>query len=100
MTCEAQALGKDHSLAPDDVIDAVARALRRSVGQTDLDAVRATLPPGAAEFWQVADPRPGELGPRIVRAATAARAVYSATASLATITWLPSRSPFSSGLLS
>ena len=64
MTREAQAIRPHHNLTPDHAIEAVARALRRHVHQTDLDALLATFPPGAADFWHVSGP-PGDLARRI-----------------------------------
>jgi len=66
MTREAQDLRKDHNQTPDHAIEAVAWALRRHVRQPDLDAVLATFPEGAAQFWHVAVADPHELDRRIV----------------------------------
>ena len=52
MTEEAQELRPQHNFAPANSIRAVARALRRNVDESVFDRVLATLPPGAAEFWQ------------------------------------------------
>lgn len=41
-----------HNYAPEDSIRAVARALRRHLDQAAFDRVLATLPPGAAAFWE------------------------------------------------
>lgn len=53
MTREAQALRKDHNFAPDSCIGDVARALRKTVDEKEFDRVLASLPDGAAEFWEV-----------------------------------------------
>lgn len=53
MTREAQALRRDHNLAPDSCIRDVAEALRRHVDAAHFDRVLATLPDGAAAFWRV-----------------------------------------------
>lgn len=66
MTAEAQAFRKDHNQTPDDVIESVAWALRRQVNQRDLDALLATFPEGATDFWQVEVADPHELDRRIV----------------------------------
>lgn len=52
MTKEVQALRGDHNFAPETAIENVAAALRRNMDEAALDRVLATLPPGAAEFWQ------------------------------------------------
>lgn len=56
---EVQALRRHHNFAPDDAIDAVAWALRRTIDARDLDRVLATLPEGARDFWQVDETRIG-----------------------------------------
>lgn len=66
MTREAQAVRPNHNLTPDNAIEAVAYALRRSVRAEELDRVLAGLPEGAVAFWAVEDVDPLELGPRIV----------------------------------
>jgi uncharacterized protein (DUF2267 family) len=53
LTREAQAVRPHHNRTPDNVIEALARVLRRHVLAIDLDRVLARLPPGAAEFWAV-----------------------------------------------
>ncbi|HML27854.1 MAG TPA: DUF2267 domain-containing protein, partial [Hyphomicrobium sp.] len=53
MTREAQALRKDHNFAPDSCISDVARALRKMVDEREFDRVLASLPAGAADFWNV-----------------------------------------------
>ena len=65
MTREVQAIRKDHNLAPDHAIAAVAFALRRHVHQRDLDALLARLPDGAAAFWHVEVTDPHDLDRRI-----------------------------------
>ena len=62
---EAQALRPDHNLTPDNAIEAVARALRRSVRHADLDRVLASLPPGAEAFWTIEGADPRDLAPRM-----------------------------------
>lgn len=52
MTREVQDLRRDHNLAPDTAIGDVAAALRRHVDGAAFDAVLATLPHGAADFWR------------------------------------------------
>ena len=66
MAREAQGVRKDHNLTPGHAISAVAWALRRHVRQPDLDALLATFPEGAEDFWksEVADPH--ELDRKIV----------------------------------
>jgi uncharacterized protein (DUF2267 family) len=53
LTKEVQSLRANHNFAPDDAIVAVAKALRRDVGEDELDAVLGELPEGAREFWAV-----------------------------------------------
>ena len=52
MTREVQGLRPHHNFAPPGAIRDVAAALRRSVDGAALDAVLATLPEGATEFWR------------------------------------------------
>ena len=52
MTAEVQALRQNHNFAPETAIRDVAVALRKHVEAADFDAVLATLPAGAVEFWQ------------------------------------------------
>lgn len=52
MTREVQALRANHNVSPDDSIECVARALRKYVNSEHFDALLATFPPGAAEFWR------------------------------------------------
>src|SRR5215471_1368934 len=52
MTKEVRALRAEHNFSPDTAIHDVAIALRRNVDQTAFDGVLATLPQGAAQFWQ------------------------------------------------
>jgi uncharacterized protein (DUF2267 family) len=66
MTREAQALRPHHNLTPDNAIEAVARALWRSVRHAELERVLATLPEGAQAFWHVETDSPEDLAPRIV----------------------------------
>lgn len=65
-TAEAQALRPHHNLTPDNCVEAVALALRKSVLPEDLERALAPLPPFAAEFWRVEGVDPKTLGPRIV----------------------------------
>lgn len=59
MTGEVQSLRADHNFSPPDAIACVAGALRRHLGRsTELDALLARLPAGAAEFWSLAAPLP------------------------------------------
>jgi uncharacterized protein (DUF2267 family) len=58
MTREVQTLRKDHNLAPDTAIEAVAWALWRRVNHGEFQRVLDKLPCGAVEFWAVdADPK-------------------------------------------
>lgn len=66
MTREAQAVRPNHNLTPENAIEAVAYALRRSVRADELERVLATLPDGATAFWALDGVDPSELGPRIV----------------------------------
>lgn len=66
MTREAQALRPHHNLTPENAIEAVARALWRSVRHAELERVLATLPAGAEAFWHVETDSPQDLAPRIV----------------------------------
>ena len=52
---EARALRPHHNLTPPDPIAPVARALRRTVRQLDLDRVLAAVGPEAEAFWHVDD---------------------------------------------
>ena len=52
MTTEVQALRPNHNFAPETAIRDVAAALRKHVDTVDFDAVLATLPEGAVEFWR------------------------------------------------
>lgn len=52
MTAEVQALRPNHNFAPDTAIRDVAAALRRHVDTPSFEALLATLPAGAAEFWR------------------------------------------------
>lgn len=53
MTEEVRALRQAHNFSPPSSIADVARTLRNHVDTQAFDAVRASLPPGAAEFWRV-----------------------------------------------
>lgn len=53
MTRDAQSLRAAHNFAPDTAIRDVAVALRRHVDAAALERLLATLPAGAAAFWQV-----------------------------------------------
>jgi len=48
---EVKANRRDHNLASETSISEVAAALRRNVGNADLDRVLAALPPGAIAYW-------------------------------------------------
>ena len=52
MTKEVRSLRAEHNFSPDTAIHDVAIALRRNLEQTAFDGVLATLPQGAAQFWQ------------------------------------------------
>jgi len=52
MTREVRALRAEHNFSPETAIHDVAIALRRNLDQTAFDGVLATLPQGAAQFWQ------------------------------------------------
>ncbi|MDE2383589.1 MAG: DUF2267 domain-containing protein [Alphaproteobacteria bacterium] len=52
LTAEVKALRRDHNFSPDTAIADVARSLRKHVDEMKLDAVLATLPQGAVEFWK------------------------------------------------
>ena len=52
VTEEVRELRPQHNYAPYNAIRAVARALRRSLDEAAFDRVLASLPPGAAEFWE------------------------------------------------
>lgn len=54
MTLEAQSLRRHHNFSPDTCIRDVARALRQTTDEAELDRVLAALPKGAAEFWATA----------------------------------------------
>lgn len=62
---EVQALRRDHNLAPDTAIEAIARALWRRVNHTDLQRVLARLGPEAQAFWAVPGGDPDDLAMRI-----------------------------------
>lgn len=51
MTKEVQALREGHNWSPPHAIAAVAKALRPLVNQAHFDALLATFPPGARDFW-------------------------------------------------
>jgi uncharacterized protein (DUF2267 family) len=52
MTKEVQTLRPEHNFAPETAIHDVAIALRRNLDEAAFDTVLATLPQGAAQFWQ------------------------------------------------
>ena len=52
MTAEVQALRANHNFAPETAIRDVAAALRKHVDAAEFDALLATLPAGASEFWR------------------------------------------------
>lgn len=51
LIAEVRALRPDHNFSPDDANSCVARALRRQIDEEAFDALLATLPPAAVEFW-------------------------------------------------
>lgn len=53
LEAEVRALRRHHNLTPPDAIAPVARALRLSVRQADLDRVLAAIGPEAEAFWRV-----------------------------------------------
>lgn len=53
LTAEVKANRRDHNLASETSISDVAAALRRTIDNADLDRVLATLPAGAADYWNV-----------------------------------------------
>ncbi|MHB1312542.1 MAG: DUF2267 domain-containing protein [Gemmatimonadaceae bacterium] len=53
MTDEVRALRSDHNFSTESSIRDVAIALRRHVDVVQFDALLATLPAGAADFWSV-----------------------------------------------
>lgn len=65
-TAEVKALRPHHNLTPENCVEAVALALRKSVLREDLERVLAKLPSFAAEFWSVPGVDVSSLGPRIV----------------------------------
>jgi len=52
MTAEVLALRPNHNFSPDTAIRDVAAALRRHVDVPAFEAMLASLPEGAAEFWR------------------------------------------------
>lgn len=66
LVAEAKAVRKDHNLTPDNIIEATAYALRRSLRQQDLDRVLARIGPDAEAFWHVEVSDPAELAQRII----------------------------------
>lgn len=65
-TREAQSLRPHHNLTLAHCVEATALALRKSVLRQNLDAVLATLPAFASDFWSTPGTDPGSIGPRIV----------------------------------
>ena len=65
LEAEAGQLRKHHNLTPPEPIAPVARALRRSLRQPDLERVLLRIGPQAQAFWQV-DDDPATLPRRIV----------------------------------
>lgn len=55
LAAEVTRLRKDHNFAPDNAIDAVAIALRNHVDRKRFEAVLATLPDDAQQFWALPD---------------------------------------------
>ncbi|MGB3556780.1 MAG: DUF2267 domain-containing protein [Jannaschia sp.] len=66
MTAEAKRVRVNHNLTPDNVIEAVAWALRRSVDQRDLGRVLERLGREAQAYWHVTVDDPEELAQRII----------------------------------
>lgn len=66
MTREAQAVRPHHNLTPDNAIEAVAIAIRRTVPKADWDRVLAQLPKEAATFWAVCSVPEKSLQPQII----------------------------------
>jgi len=52
MTREMKSLRAAHNFSPDSAIHDVAAALRRHVDEASLDALLATLPEGAVDYWR------------------------------------------------
>ena len=65
LEAEARSLRPHHNLTPPAPIAPVARALRRSLHQPDLDRVLTRIGPEAQAFWQV-EGDPAALARRIV----------------------------------
>jgi uncharacterized protein (DUF2267 family) len=57
MSEEVRALRKAHNFSPPSAIADIARTLRNHVDVQAFDAVLASLPPGAVEFWRVEEDR-------------------------------------------
>ena len=55
MTDEVRALRQAHNFSPPTAIADVARALRAHVDSRDFETTLANLPPGALEFWSIAE---------------------------------------------
>jgi uncharacterized protein (DUF2267 family) len=53
MTAEVLALRPNHNFSPDTAIRDVAAALRQHVDVPSFEAMLASLPEGAAEFWRL-----------------------------------------------
>ena len=66
MTQEAKRVRVNHNLTPDNAIEAVAFALRRSVDPRDLDRVLERIGPQAQAYWHVDVDDPKELAQRII----------------------------------
>ncbi len=52
MTREVKALRQDHNFSPDTAIRDVAKALRHSMNEEELDKVLSNLPQDAADYWK------------------------------------------------
>jgi uncharacterized protein (DUF2267 family) len=66
MIAAAQAVRPDHNLTPDNAIEAVARALWRSVNHAELRRAFEALPEETVAFWEIADADPADLATRMV----------------------------------
>lgn len=64
MTDEVRQVRRHHNFAPDNAIEATARALRRQTDPTDLDRVLTRLPAPARAFWEAAEEHPSDAAPR------------------------------------
>lgn len=63
-TAEAQALRPNHSLTPENCVEATAIALRSTVVRTAIERVLKHLPDFARTFWSTPSIDPSTLGPK------------------------------------